>query len=484
MQRVAGRMRSYWTFGMIGVIGALGLAIAIGLGERQPLGADRRIDPPSASEREAIASARDLSTAFRYAARTIGPAVVHITSETEKTITRQDLFGRRYTDNLRGSGLGSGVIVSADGHILTNAHVIEDATSVVVHLSDGREMAARVVGRDRATDLAVLKIDARGLTPAEFGDSEAMEVGDWLLAVGSPFGFNNTVTSGIVSAKGRTGLSRSDADRYEDFIQTDAAINPGNSGGPIVNLEGEVIGISTAIFSRGGGSNGIGFAIPSAIAKNVLESIIASGRVERGYLGVVMNDLRPEAIDRLGLRETGGVYLSVVEEKSPAARAGLRVGDIVTTFNGRPVHDATRMRTQIALTPPGEQVRVDVLREDSERSLTVTLASATSALAQRVGGVASAKLGLIIDTVDERVLRDLGYSTASGIEGVVVREVLPNSPAERAGLDKGDIIYSVDRLMVLSEREFLEAAERADLGGGVRVRLLRDGRRRYTDLAP
>ncbi len=443
-----------------------------------------REDPPGARKAPDASVVHQLAQAFRSAVRTIEPSVVHITSETERVILRRDFWGNRYRDLERGSGLGSGVIVSSDGLIVTNAHVIEDATQIRARLHDGRTLDARVIGRDPSVDIAVLRVDASGLTPARFGDSDALQVGDFVLAVGSPFGFSNTVTSGIVSAKGRTGLSRTDADRFEDFIQTDAAINPGNSGGPLVDIDGRVVGINTAIFSRSGGSNGIGFAIPSAIVRQVVDAIVRDGSVRRGYLGVRMADLRPEAIQELGIGDTGGVGLTFVEPGSPADRAGLREGDIVTRFDDQAVRDSQRLRALIALAGPEHTVEIRLLRDGREMVVRATLGDVAGTLAARVGGVASDRFGLIVETVDRDVLARLGYPPDSGIEGVVVLGVLPDSPGERAGLREGDIIYSIGRTIVVDENDFLDTSRRVDLSQGVRVRLIRNGRRAFTDLRP
>jgi len=289
---------------------------------------------------EQLRYAHSLSAAFNAAAEHIGPSVVYITTRTERFVQRRDFFGRRLRpQRLLESGLGSGVIIGADGTILTNNHVVEDADELLVRLSDGREFPARVLGTDVERDLAVVKIDQSGLVPAEWGDSDALEIGEWVLAVGTPFGFSNTVTAGIVSARGPSnGPIHDELSKYEDYIQTDAAINPGNSGGPLINLDGKVVGINTAIFSQSGGSVGLGFAIPSNLAREVASEIINNTPPPRGWLGVEMQELDASLAGTFGVKPDAGVLIASVVPDGPADAGGLEPGDIVTRFNGAEVH--------------------------------------------------------------------------------------------------------------------------------------------------
>jgi serine protease Do len=397
--------------------------------------------------------ARSLSRAFGHAAQTIEPSVVHVTSYQAVRVWERDRFGRprRSQSRLQETGLGSGVIVSRDGFILTNDHVVGSASALKVRLTDGREFEAELVGRDSATDLAVLKIDAEGLAPARFADSESLEVGQWVLAVGSPFGFDSSVTAGIVSAKGRTGLGGSSGERYEEFIQTDAAINPGNSGGPLVNLEGRVVGINNQIATRSGGSVGLGFAIPSAMAKPVMEMIIETGRTERGWFGVDMYALTPARATQLGLDSNEGVELQRIVPGSPADRAGLRAGDVVVEFAGHSIEDVNRLRNAIAFTPPGEPTQLVYIRNGRKIEAKTVLIDRLKGRAMTVGGNAIDAIGVIVRSIDEEELAEAGIDAKSG---VVVLDVASDSRADRSGLRAGDVIVGVDDRFVRGTEGF------------------------------
>lgn len=321
--------------------------------------------------RQSIVSFKDTTEAFRLVAQSIGPSVVHIDTEQETrnlSAARDEmsfLYPRR-----RLSGQGSGVIVDKEGYVLTNYHVVAQATSLVVRLSDGRAITATdIVGVDPATDLAVIKIDADNLSAAPWGDSEAMEVGDWVLAIGNPFGLDRSVTFGIISAKGRRGLV--DGSLYQDFLQTDAAVNPGNSGGPLVNLSGQVIGINTAILGQS--YQGISFAIPSHIVKSVYEQLRKSGSVVRGFLGVAPQDITPEIAQALGFEQDGGALVAGIVDNSPAQRAGILVRDVIVTWDGNPVQDATDLTLKVAGTKPNTKVPVKIFRDGKEIMLDVTV---------------------------------------------------------------------------------------------------------------
>jgi len=333
--------------------------------------ATNRDSSAEAKKAPCTSSMNELSHAFENVASTIEPSVVRIqASMMPRAVTMRgsDPFFRfpfqapQMPELPRGfgQGMGTGVVVSEDGYILTNNHVISMADRVTVTLSDDTELEAEVVGTDPRTDLAVLKVDARGLTAARLGSSEELKVGQWVAAMGNPFGLSSTMTSGIISAVGRSRVGLAD---YENFIQTDAAINPGNSGGPLVNLAGEVIGINTAIFSRSGGYMGIGFAIPVDMARDVLESLIEDGRVERGYLGVMISDLDEELAAEYDFEGTNGALVREASEDGPAGSAGLEAGDIIVRFDGHEVEDVDGLRFQVAKTRPGSTVEVELFRD-------------------------------------------------------------------------------------------------------------------------
>lgn len=427
-------------------------------------------EPSEASEQEQLAMdlAQGLSAAFRRAARIIEPSVVHI--DTVRTARNNPMMRT-------GGGLGSGVIATEDGFILTNSHVVENASQLRVRLSDGREFAASVVGRDPTTDLAVVRIEASGLTPATFRDSDTVEVGDWVIAAGSPFGFDQSVTAGIVSAKGRSGVTRNDTDSFEDFIQTDAAVNPGNSGGPLVDLDGNIVGINTAIFSRSGGSNGIGFAIPSNIVQAVFDDLAVDGRVDRAWLGVSMRDLTPEGVRTYGVAGTGGVYVERVVEQSPAFNGDLRRGDIITRVNSRPVRDSTRLRNLIALSQPGAQFDLEVIRDGERLQLRTILTDQATGLASslaQLGSASSSELGLVVVQSTPELLRQNGQPT--WLEGVLVAEVLPGTPAAEAGIRPRDVIVALEGVPTPGVGAFEDVMDAIDFGRGVEVELYRRGR--------
>lgn len=427
--------------------------------------------------------ARALSDAFARAAERIERSVVHITTKAEIQRVRRDVFGRTYKlgePELRQSGLGSGVIVDESGLILTNHHVIANGDRLMVRLHDDREIEAELVGSDEATDLAVLRIDAPDLVAAPLGDSDALGVGEWVLAVGSPFGFDFTVTAGIVSAKGRT-LSdpRTQQGFYQEFIQTDAAVNPGNSGGPLINLEGEVVGINSAIISQIRQSAGLSFAIPSAVAEGVMRSLVETGRVERGYLGIGMAELEPEARIELGLRPDEGIVVTLVEEGGPADRADIRVDDIIVEFNGRAVIGGqSRLRNLIALSPPGSEVTIKVLRDGEPRSLAAVLIDRSEALAQQIGGRWVEDLGAAVRPMTREMSRELGYRRF--VPGVLVIGVEPGTPADEAGIEAGDILTEVDG------RRIGEVGELEDrlrgVRGTVQIELVRGRIRAYAEV--
>ena len=359
----------------------------------------------------------------------------------------------------RQQGLGSGVIVTKDGYILTNNHVVDNAEQVKVTLQDGREFNAKVVGRDPKSDIAVIKIDAKNLPAVPIADSDKVQVGDIVLAVGNPFGVGQTVTTGIVSATGRGNLGIED---YEDFIQTDAAINPGNSGGALVDVEGRLIGINTAIFSRTGGNQGIGFAIPSDLARNVMDSLISYGSVARGYLGVMIQDVTPALAKEFNLKDTSGALVGDVEAKGPAAKAGLKDGDVVLEYNGKNVVDSRRLRLAVGETKPGTTVPIKICRNGDTKTLDVTVQSLPGseqvASNKTPSGTDTGTLnGVGVADLDQQTRKDLNIP--ENIKGVVITEVQPDSASAEAGLKQGDVIEEINRHAVRNADEAVRMTE-------------------------
>jgi len=358
-------------------------------------------------------------------------------------------------------GLGSGVIVTKDGYILTNNHVVDGAREVKVTLQDGREFTATVIGHDPQSDIAVVKIDANNLPVVPLADSQKVQVGDIVLAIGNPFGVGQTVTQGIVSATDRGGMGIED---YEDFIQTDAAINPGNSGGPLVDVDGRLIGINTAILSRTGGNQGIGFAIPSDLARTVMTSLVEYGHVTRGYLGVTIQDVTPTLAREFNLKDSTGALVGEVLPKGPADRAGFKDGDVVVQFNGKEVRDSRQLKLTVAETKPDSKVPVEVLRDGSAKTLEVTVGRLPGSPEMAQGGGENgqdtgALKGVGVGDLDSRTREDL--KIPENVQGVVVTQVQADSPASEAGLKTGDVIESIDRHPVKSAEEAVQLTQNA-----------------------
>jgi serine protease Do len=356
------------------------------------------------------------------------------------------------------SGLGSGVIISPDGYIVTNNHVVDGASQVTVTLSDGRELTARVVGRDPQTDVAVIKVAAKDLPAITIARSRDVEVGDRVLAIGNPFGIGETVTTGIVSATGRrAGLGLA----YEDFIQTDAAINPGNSGGALVDVEGRLIGINTAILSHSGGFQGVGLAVPSDLVGNVADSLVAHGKVVRGYIGIGIQDLTPGLADTFGLKLKGGALITDVQPDSPGARAGLKSGDVVTAVNAQPVDSASRLSLAVGETAPGTRLTLDVIHNGAAESIDVTTSSKIAG-DRRPGDDASAVSsddqgvlnGVDVSDIDAGARRDLSFPER--LSGAVITRIDPESASARAGMREGDVILEVNRKPVASAKDAVD----------------------------
>jgi len=361
----------------------------------------------------------------------------------------------------RQRSLGSGFIIDGDGSILTNNHVVENAQKIVVKLgSDDQEFEAKVVGRDPKTDIAVIKINAKTSLPAAtLGDSDSLEVGEWVVAIGNPFGLDSTVTSGIVSAKGR----HIGQGPYDNFIQTDASINPGNSGGPLINLRGEVVGINTAIFSRTGGNIGIGFAIPINLVKEVLPQLRGKGKVTRGFLGVLIQKVTPEIAESLGVDRARGALVANVSKDGPADKAGVKVGDVIIEFDGKEVKDSGDLPIIVARTPVDKKVRMKVLRDKKEILLTVAVGELKD---EEVVAAAPEKgeLGLTVQRLTPQMAEGLGLDKT---EGVVVTGVEPGSAADEAGIRRGDVIVEVDRKSIRNLDEYKKAVAAIRKGRGV-----------------
>ena len=359
----------------------------------------------------------------------------------------------------RQQGMGSGVIATKDGYILTNNHVVEGADEVKVALQDGREFVAKVVGRDPKSDVAVIKIEARDLPAVTMADSDKVEVGDVVLAVGNPFGIGQSVTTGIVSAKDRGNMGLD----YEDFIQTDAAINPGNSGGALVDAEGRLIGINTAILSRSGGNQGIGFAIPANLARDVMDGLIQDGHVTRGYLGVMIQDLNPALARQFKLKDNAGALVGDVTPKSPAEKAGIKGGDIVLEFNAKKVSDSRHLKLEVARVKPGATVPVKVLRDGATRTINVTVQAVpgaeTVAKADTKGQDTGTLNGVGVGDLDPQARQQL--AAPETLKGAVITEVRPDSAAAEAGLKPGDIIQEINRKPVKDAHEAVRLTESA-----------------------
>jgi serine protease Do len=357
-------------------------------------------------------------------------------------------------------GLGSGVIVDKDGYILTNNHVVDGADTIKVTLNDGREFTAKVVGRDPKTDVAVLKIDAKNLPYVTIADSDKIEVGDVCLAIGNPFGIGQTVTKGIVSAMGRGNVGV--GTDYEDFIQTDAAINPGNSGGALVDAEGRLIGINTAILSRSGGNQGIGFAVPINLARNVMENLIAHGKVVRGYLGVMIQDINPALAKEFKLPNDEGALIGDVSPKGPADKAGFKSGDVVLEFNNKPVTDSRHLKLQVASTAPGSTVPVKIFRDGKKETLSVTVKElpGSDQIARnddKTSDKGDSLNGVTVGDIDGRARSQLDLP--QNIKGAIVTEVDQDSPAYEAGLRPGDVIVEINRKPVQSAEDAVKFTE-------------------------
>jgi len=448
-----------------------------------------------------------LSTLFKAVAKVVKPAVVEIRVNKKVTYTEpnlDDFFRRRFGDDrpfgprlqprtpegrkreFFQRGLGSGVIINAEkGYVLTNNHVVADADEVEIVLADKRKFTAEWVRKDARTDLAIVKIKPDRLISAPLGDSDKMDVGDWVLAIGAPRGLAQTVTAGIVSAKGRTSGSRT---MYQDYIQTDAAINRGNSGGPLVNMRGQVIGISNSIMSYSGGFEGIGFAIPSNMARNITDQLIRKGKVVRGYLGVRIQNVDGKLAKSFSLPTPKGALISQVADGTPAKKAGMKVGDFIISVNGKETPDVNQLRNVVASVKPGTAVAVVVYRDGKKKTLRVKIepqpADMVSAFVPRSGGggggggsggppARAKKFGLEVTTLTKRLAEAHGYKPS--VKGVMVIEVDSDSDAAKNGIRAGVVITHVQGRAVTSSAEFTKALSAKSAASGARMRLVLPG---------
>jgi len=438
----------------------------------------------------------DLNKAFVDLAKSVNPSVVTVFTERVYRVRQdrmfpffrgpfddffEDFFGRRQPREepeereYRRSGLGSGVIVGKDGYIITNNHVIENADTIRVRLIDRRTFPAEVVGSDPQTDIAILKVDANDLPAIPLGDSDAIEIGEWVLAIGSPLSpeLAHSVTSGIVSAKGRTGVGLAE---YEDFIQTDAAINPGNSGGALVNMNGELIGINSAIATRTGGFQGIGFAVPVNMARMVMESLLAHGEVIRGWLGVIIQDVDDILAQAMELPVSEGALVSDVQEDSPAEQAGLQQGDVIVKLNGKQILSTSQLRNEVASRAPDSNITLTIIRDGEEQTLEATLGrlEPDEIAAVEPDEEIDELLGFrVTNLTDENAQR---YGLDRARPGVVVSEVRRNSMAARQGLREGDLITHVNRQQVENQSQFYENVRGMQRGDSILLNVTRDNR--------
>jgi len=435
-----------------------GLVLSVGLGY---LG-DREVRAQQTKQTQ-LPSPGDLSRAFINVAKQIKPAVVNVDVVEKAKASRGRRLEMPEIPGLpfgnaprRREGTGSGVIISPDGYILTNNHVAGDADEIKVKLADGRELKATRVGVDSETDLAVIKVDAHDLPFAKLGDSDKLEQGEWVIAIGSPFGLQQTMTAGIVSAIGRdlrTG-------QYDNYIQTDASINPGNSGGPLVNMEGEVVGINALIFSQSGSNSGVGFSIPSNLASKVYSQLVKNGKMTRGYLGVTLKPVTPSLANAIAFTGTEGAVVDNAKENAPAAKAGLRSGDVIVEFDGKPVKSAKQLTEIVADTPVGKVAQLKYVRDGRSQTTTISLAerpvAGNTQVAEPEGeddpGIG--KLGLRASTVNPEVARELKLRTPNG---AVIESVQPDSPAADAGLRRGDVIHRINREQITNSAQFSRA---------------------------
>ena len=472
------------------VVLAAALAGAVALGAVAPRSGATATPPQLWSDRALPGGAPVPDSVWVSLAAQLKPAVVNISTkrvEPAGQANGPDFAGEPFNDlfrQFRGRetprtvrSLGSGFIINPDGYIVTNNHVVDGASEIKARFGDGRELPAKVLGRDPKTELALLKVDAHGLPVIPLGDSSQLKVGEAVMAIGNPFGLEQTVTTGIVSATGRV----IGGGPYDDYIQTDASINPGNSGGPLINTHGQAVGINTAIFSRSGGSVGIGFAIPVNLAKGVLTQLAASGHVVRGWLGVTVQRVTTDLARGFGLSESRGALVGSIAADSPAMRAGLKPGDVIVDYDGRKVASADELPRAVADTPVGRRVPVVVMRDGRPVRLQVTIARLADAEPRPVAAHAEQpKLGLAVETLTPALAQELGIP---GRTGVLVRAVEDGSPAASAGVQAGDVIAEIDRHPVKSTEDLARAVTQRRAGAPLLMLVHRDGGALYLTIA-
>ena len=469
-------------------------AIAGSAGERDPIVSEKDIAPGLA-----------LQKTFEAVSRAVLPAVVNISTTSLVSTSPHlppmfdDPFFKRFFGSPFGPGggqkpqkhversLGSGFVISSDGLIVTNNHVVKNATKVTVLLSNKKSYQAKVMGTDPMTDIAVIKINpASPLPVVTWGDSKKVVVGTIVMAMGSPFGLSQSVTMGIVSALKRSNMG---IEQYENFIQTDAAINPGNSGGPLVNLRGQVVGMNTAIYTTNGGYEGIGFAIPASMVRQVVQDLITKGKVVRGWLGISIQNVTPVIAKQFGLKKTSGVLVSDVLPGSPAEAAQLMRGDIITALNGTPVEDANDLRMHVAQIPPGKVATLTIIRTGHVRTVDVSVGELPKTLAMNgrspeegTGNFKNVLRGLRIMDITDEIRQALNLS--SQVHGVVIQAVKPGSAVESAGLRRGDVIVEIDRKTVRSVADFVRISRRIPQDAEVLLTILHNGRHSYVSVSP
>ncbi len=450
--------------------GAVGMALFVALGLLMTVAASKPLGPsmkPGPIDPKVVAPAEELGKAYAMVAAHVRPAVVSVYSEKVVKFRQMPFpFGDEFFRQFFGNqfpqaqprefkqfqrGMGSGMILDREGHILTNYHVVKDVDEISVQLADKRKFDAEIVGTDPRTDIAVIKLKGRlpdNLPTVTLGDSDALEVGDLVVAIGAPFGLTQTVTTGIISAKGRADVGITD---YEDFLQTDTPINPGNSGGPLVNMRGEVIGMNSAIATSVGQFAGVGFAIPSNMIKALLPRLIKGETITRGQLGVVIQEVTPELAKQFGLSEPKGALVAQVNKGSPAEKAGIKVGDVIVHYDGRDVPDTRSLRNAVAATAPGTEVKIELLRHGKTESVTATIGKleeeTTAAAPSKEGQSQLARLGLTVQTLTPELAKQFNIEAD---KGVVITDVEAGSVASLANLGPGDVILEADRQPVSS----------------------------------
>jgi serine protease Do len=463
---------------------AVMLSLALGVFQIGPGTSSAYAESPQISK-DAVDLLTRTGDAMAEVAAAVKPAIVNIsTTRTVKVVGGGnpfsedpffrhffgDQFGKQQPREHKSGALGSGVVVSPDGFIITNYHVVKDADEIKVTIADKGEFTGKVIGSDPKTEISVVKIDAKGLVTLPWGDSDRLRVGDLVLAVGNPFGLNQTVTMGIVSATGRANVGIAD---YEDFIQTDAAINPGNSGGALVNARGELVGINTAIYSTTGGYQGIGFAIPSNMVKAIMNSLIKYGKVIRGWLGVSIQKITPELAKQFDLKSEGGALVSDVVENSPAQKSGLRRGDVIMEYDGKKVDEPYQLRIMVANTPPGEEHTLTVLREDETVTLKVTIGELPAELQQaQMGEYENVLRGVSVQDMTPEIAKKLNIP--GRVVGVIVSDIAEDSPAAGV-LMQGDVIQEVNRKRITGVKDYLEIVAKIGKDDNVLLLVYRGG---------